>query len=54
MADLVTALEKRELITRDRDPDNRRRLLISLTDAGHALLAQHESAVRMAMLAGSS
>ncbi|HYS40729.1 MAG TPA: MarR family transcriptional regulator [Pseudonocardiaceae bacterium] len=46
MADLVTGLERRGLITRDRDPDNRRRLLISLTEAGHALLAQHESAVR--------
>jgi DNA-binding MarR family transcriptional regulator len=46
MADLVTALERRGLITRDRDPDNRRQLLISLTDAGHVLLAQYEPAVR--------
>ncbi|WP_219417830.1 MarR family winged helix-turn-helix transcriptional regulator [Pseudonocardia nigra] len=39
MADLVTALERRGLIVRDRDPANRRRLLISLTGEGHELLA---------------
>ncbi|TMR97217.1 MarR family transcriptional regulator [Nonomuraea basaltis] len=38
MADMITSLERRGLITRRRDPDNRRALLISLTDAGHELL----------------
>ncbi len=46
MADLVAGLERRGLIRRDRDPHNRRRLLLSLTDAGRVLLAEHESAVR--------
>lgn len=45
MADMVTALERRDLITRRRDPRNRRALLISLTEAGHALLATHDAAV---------
>lgn len=39
MRDLVTALEKRDLITRRHDPAHRRRLLITLTPAGQALLA---------------
>lgn len=45
MADMVTALERRGLITRRRDPDNRRVLLISLTDAGRELLAAYDEAV---------
>ncbi|MYS86277.1 MarR family winged helix-turn-helix transcriptional regulator [Embleya scabrispora] len=40
MRDLVTALEKRDLIARRHDPAHRRRLLIALTPAGQALLAQ--------------
>jgi DNA-binding MarR family transcriptional regulator len=39
MADTVTALERHGLIVRRRDPDNRRVLLLSLTDAGRSLLA---------------
>ncbi len=46
MADLVSGLERRGLIRRDRDPNNRRRLLLSLTDAGRAVLADNEPAVR--------
>ena len=47
MADMVTALERRGLITRRRDPANRRALLISLTDAGDELLARYDEAVSM-------
>ncbi|MFJ2110495.1 MULTISPECIES: MarR family winged helix-turn-helix transcriptional regulator [unclassified Streptomyces] len=39
MADLVAVLEQRGLITRRRDPGNRRALLLGLTDTGEALLA---------------
>lgn len=46
MGDLVTALERRDLVTRHRDPRHARRLLISLTPAGHELLARMESRVR--------
>ncbi|MGP3964028.1 MarR family winged helix-turn-helix transcriptional regulator [Nonomuraea sp. 3N208] len=45
MADMITALERRGLIVRRRDPDNRRALLISLTDVGHELLAAHDEAM---------
>jgi DNA-binding MarR family transcriptional regulator len=41
MADLVHALEQRGLIERERNPENRRELLIHLTDAGRELLALH-------------
>jgi DNA-binding MarR family transcriptional regulator len=41
MADLVRALEQRGLIARERNPENRRELLIRLTDVGRALLAEH-------------
>ncbi|WP_233159621.1 MarR family winged helix-turn-helix transcriptional regulator [Pseudonocardia sp. MH-G8] len=46
MGDLVTALERRELITRHRDPRHARRLLISLTPTGQALLERVEPQVR--------
>ncbi|MHA6628606.1 MarR family winged helix-turn-helix transcriptional regulator [Pseudonocardia sichuanensis] len=46
MGDLVTALERRELITRHRDPRHARRLLLSLTPAGEALLERVEPQVR--------
>lgn len=46
MADLVNALERRGLIERRRDPGNRKRLLISLTADGRALLADHEGDVQ--------
>jgi DNA-binding MarR family transcriptional regulator len=45
MADLITALERRGLIVRRRDPANRRQLLISLTDAGRELLDEQDAAV---------
>jgi DNA-binding MarR family transcriptional regulator len=41
ISDVVRALEQRELIVRERNPENRRELLIHLTDAGRALLEQH-------------
>ncbi|MCX4091362.1 MarR family winged helix-turn-helix transcriptional regulator [Nocardia sp. alder85J] len=44
-SDLVSALERRGLIQRSADPANRRRLLISLTAAGHAFLAQYNPMV---------
>ena len=38
MADLVRSLESRGLVRRERNPRNRRELLILLTDAGRELL----------------
>ena len=46
IADLVRSLENRELVRRERNPRNRRELLILLTDAGRALLARHAEPVR--------
>lgn len=46
MADLVGALARHGYVERRRDPTNRRRLLISLTHCGRALLAKHEPEVR--------
>ena len=46
MGDLVTALERRELVARHRDPRHARRLLISLTPVGQELLARAEPDVR--------
>ncbi|WP_238412023.1 MarR family winged helix-turn-helix transcriptional regulator [Saccharothrix deserti] len=45
MADMVYALEKRGLIMRERNPANRRELLIHLTDEGRKLLADQAEAV---------
>lgn len=45
-ADLVRSLEGRGLVRRERNPRNRRELLILLTDAGRELLARHEGPVR--------
>lgn len=44
-ADLVRALEQRGLIMRERNPANRRELLIRLTEAGRRLLAAHADEV---------
>jgi DNA-binding MarR family transcriptional regulator len=41
MADMVQTLEQRGLIMRERNPRNRRELLIHLTDAGRLLLTRH-------------
>ena len=46
MADLVNSLERQRLIDRRRDPHDKRRVLISLTDRGAALVAEHDEAVR--------
>lgn len=46
IADLVRSLEGRGLVRRERNPRNRRELLILLTDAGRELLAEHEGPVR--------
>lgn len=44
-ADIVAALERGGYITRRRDPQQRRRLLIELTPEGHALLERCAPAV---------
>ncbi|MFI7407163.1 MarR family winged helix-turn-helix transcriptional regulator [Streptomyces sp. NPDC049627] len=46
IADLVRSLETRGLVRRERNPRNRRELLILLTDSGRELLAQYERSVR--------
>ncbi|EDY59924.1 MULTISPECIES: MarR family transcriptional regulator [Streptomyces] len=46
IADLVRSLETRGLVRRERNPRNRRELLILLTEEGRALLAQHAGPVR--------
>lgn len=45
IADLVGTLERRGLIAREQDPTHRRRLLIRLTDAGRAFLAEYDPLV---------
>jgi len=45
MTDVVAGLERRELITRTADPAHGRRLVISLTPRGQALLAELGDAV---------
>lgn len=39
MTGMVTTLEKRELVSRSRDAEDRRRIEVTLTDAGTALIA---------------
>ncbi|MFJ1602370.1 MarR family winged helix-turn-helix transcriptional regulator [Streptomyces sp. NPDC088253] len=46
IADLVRSLESRGLIRRERNPRNRRELLILLTDEGRELLARFTDSVR--------
>ncbi len=46
MADLVRSLESRGLVRRERNPHNRRELLILLTDTGRELLARVACPVR--------
>jgi DNA-binding MarR family transcriptional regulator len=45
MNELIGNLEARGLVARREDPDNRRVLLVSLTEAGRELLAQCDRAV---------
>lgn len=55
MSDIVTALERRELITRSTDPSHGRRRLIGLTPAGRARLvevADEVAALEARMVAG--
>ncbi|MFD5341662.1 MarR family winged helix-turn-helix transcriptional regulator [Streptomyces hawaiiensis] len=46
IADLVRSLERRGLVRRERNPRNRRELLILLTEDGRELLARHAGPVR--------
>lgn len=46
MADMVRALESRDLIRREPNPVNRRERLILLTDAGRRLLADYAEPAR--------
>lgn len=52
IAPVVTSLEGRGLITRSPDPDDRRRVIVTLTDAGRDLLESREQAI-MAQFARS-
>jgi DNA-binding MarR family transcriptional regulator len=45
MADMVASLRSRDLIDRHQDPADRRRLVLSLTDAGRALLEDYRQPV---------
>lgn len=40
MGEMVDTLQRLDLITRRADPNHKRRMLISLTDGGHRLLAE--------------
>ncbi len=46
IADLIANLERRKLVRRDRNPHNRRELVVSLTGAGRDLLAQTATVVK--------
>ena len=45
MADMLRALERRDLIRRAANPESRRELLVHLTDPGRRLLAEHAAGV---------
>ncbi|MFI1479690.1 MarR family winged helix-turn-helix transcriptional regulator [Streptomyces sp. NPDC020747] len=46
VADVIRALETRGLVRRERNPRNRRELLILLTESGRNVLARHAEPVR--------
>jgi DNA-binding MarR family transcriptional regulator len=46
VADVIRAVETRGLVRRERNPRNRRELLILLTESGRDLLARHAGPVR--------
>ena len=57
MADMITALEGRQLIERHRDKTDKRRLVVALTDEGRAMLDRcrdEVAALEAAMLSGLS
>jgi DNA-binding MarR family transcriptional regulator len=57
MGDMIAALTRRGLIERHRDRADRRRLVVALTPAGHALLDRYRdtvAALEASMLAGLS
>jgi len=45
MADMVATLERQRLISRTKDPHDKRRVLISLTDEGRSLLREYDGPV---------
>ncbi|MGH8860401.1 MAG: MarR family winged helix-turn-helix transcriptional regulator [Jatrophihabitantaceae bacterium] len=57
MADMITGLEAQSLIRRERDADDRRRLVLSLTSDGRRLLGRYRAkvaALEQQMLSGLS
>jgi len=46
---LVTTLESRGWVNREHDPDDRRRVVVSLTDSGSAVLASSQAVAEIAM-----
>ncbi|MEU9779718.1 MarR family transcriptional regulator [Streptomyces phaeochromogenes] len=46
VADVIRSLENRGLVRRERNPRNRRELLILLTESGRDVLARHAEPVR--------
>lgn len=46
---LVTTLESRGWVTREHDPDDRRRVVVSLTDGGSAILSTNDRIAESAM-----
>ena len=45
MGEMLAALERRGLVTRQVDPDNRRRMFTHLTDAAHRLLTEYDTQI---------
>ena len=46
MHEMITSLDERGFIQRERDPANRRVFLISLTPQGRTMVAKHDEEVR--------